>query len=137
MNPEPDPEAKACPGPTPTSSEDPKYPLGLASNPNEDIPIPLWLCDPLGLRCKGGERAGVRVGLVVRLASRDIPPVRIGRSGNGRTFGRDDRAGDEPYRECMDEVGVCGREYDRARFENEEFELVGMTRGRVGYVEKG
>lgn len=128
-------------GATPTSSDDPKYPLPppplpLASSPNEDNPIALplapgltlKLCDPLGL-----SKGGVGAGLVARLASRDtpLPLPRRGRSGNGRTLGLDDRAGDEPYREWMvDEVGVWGREYDRARFEKDELGDVGMTRGQ-------
>jgi hypothetical protein len=81
----------------------------------------LLLWDPLGLKCKGG----VAVGLVVRLASRDAP--RMGKSGNGSTLGFEVRAGDAPYREC-NAVGVCGREYDRARLENEDWEEAdGMT----------
>ena len=82
----------------PTSSEDPKYPLPLASSANDDSPIALLFVDPLGLRCKG-----VSEGLVVRLASRDAP--RTGRSGKGRSLGFELRAGDDAYRDCID-VGV-------------------------------
>lgn len=80
------------------SSLEPKYPLPLPLAPPMPIPVPalpvrsrpkdarprvllLPLCDPLGLRVKGG----VSLGLVVRLASRDTEGTE--RSGNGSTLG--------------------------------------------------